>query len=115
EKIPNVIKQATLQQALVEITRKKLGMVVIYNEEMQIAGIFTDGDLRRVFSMKIDLNNAKIADLMTAGGIRVKPDMLAIDALNLMKEHHISSLLVTKVDRLIGVIHLHDLLHAGII
>ncbi|MFP3037015.1 MAG: arabinose-5-phosphate isomerase KdsD [Arsenophonus sp. ER-BJ3-MAG3] len=115
EKIPNVIKQATLQQALVEITRKKLGMVVIYNEEMQIAGIFTDGDLRRVFSMKIDLNNAKIADLMTAGGIRVKPDMLAIDALNLMQEHHISSLLVTKVDRLIGVIHLHDLLHAGII
>lgn len=113
--IPNVPKQATLQQALVEITRKKLGMVVICNEEMQIEGIFTDGDLRRVFAMNIDLNNAQIADVMTTGGIRVKPDMLAIDALNLMQQHHITSLLIAKADTLIGVIHLHDLLQAGII
>ncbi|AMA65007.1 Arabinose 5-phosphate isomerase KdsD [Candidatus Arsenophonus lipoptenae] len=113
--IPNVRKQATLQQALIEITRKKLGMVVICDTKMQIEGIFTDGDLRRVFSMKIDLNSAKIADLMTHGGIRVNPNMLAIDALNLIQQYHISSLLVAKKDILIGVIHLHDLLHAGII
>ncbi|MGP1939420.1 MAG: arabinose-5-phosphate isomerase KdsD [Arsenophonus sp. ET-DL9-MAG3] len=113
--IPNVTKQATLQQALVEITRKKLGMVVICNEEMQIEGIFTDGDLRRIFAMNIDLNNTKIADVMTTGGIRIKSDMLAIDSLNLMQQYHITSLLVEKTNILIGVIHLHDLLRVGII
>ncbi|MDT9587255.1 MAG: arabinose-5-phosphate isomerase KdsD [Candidatus Arsenophonus melophagi] len=115
KKIPTVSKKATLQQALVEITRKKLGMVVICSEEMQIEGIFTDGDLRRVFETNIDLNNAKIVNVMTTGGIRVNPEMLAIDALNLIQKHHITSLLVERVDRLLGVIHLHDLLQAGII
>ncbi|MGP1931381.1 MAG: arabinose-5-phosphate isomerase KdsD [Arsenophonus sp. ET-YP4-MAG3] len=113
--IPNVTKQATLQQALVEITCKKLGMVVICNEKMQIEGIFTDGDLRRVFAMNIDLNNTKIADVMTVGGIRIKSDMLAIDSLNLMQQYHITSLLVEKTNTLVGVIHLHDLLQVGII
>ncbi len=115
EKIPKVTKKATLQQALVEITRKKLGMLVICNEEMQIEGIFTDGDLRRIFAMNINLNNVKISDVMTVGGIRANPDILAIDALNLMQQHHITSLLVSKSNILIGIIHLHDLLQAGII
>ncbi|AYA42006.1 arabinose-5-phosphate isomerase KdsD [Xenorhabdus nematophila] len=113
--IPRVSRTATLREALVEITRKKLGMTVICNDNMQIQGIFTDGDLRRIFDMGIDLNNAKIADVMTAGGIRIKPNSLAVDALNLMQSRHITSLLVTEGDTLLGVLHMHDLLQAGVV
>lgn len=113
--IPCITKQATLQQALIEIACKKLGVVVICNEEMKIEGIFTDVDLRRLFKMNVDLNNAKIADLIIAKGIRITSDMLAIDALNLMQQYHITSLLVVKADILIGIIQLHDILRAGII
>ncbi|SUC21323.1 D-arabinose 5-phosphate isomerase [Proteus mirabilis] len=83
--IPRVSKEATLREALVEITRKKLGMTVICDDNMLINGIFTDGDLRRIFDLGIDLNNAKISDVMTKGGIRISPDSLAVEALNLMQ------------------------------
>ncbi|HID5222644.1 TPA: arabinose-5-phosphate isomerase KdsD [Proteus mirabilis] len=115
--IPRVSKEATLREALVEITRKKLGMAVICDDNMLINGIFTDGDLRRIFDLGIDLNNAKISDVMTKGGIRISPDSLAVEALNLMQAKHITSLLVTEPDSdiLLGVLHMHDLLQAGVV
>ncbi|EMR3754156.1 arabinose-5-phosphate isomerase KdsD [Proteus mirabilis] len=115
--IPRVNKEATLREALVEITRKKLGMTVICDDNMLINGIFTDGDLRRIFDLGIDLNNAKISDVMTKGGIRISPDSLAVEALNLMQAKHITSLLVTEPDSdiLLGVLHMHDLLQAGVV
>ncbi|MDR2989922.1 MAG: CBS domain-containing protein, partial [Providencia alcalifaciens] len=113
--VPHIPKSATLREALVEITRKKLGMTVICDDDMNIQGIFTDGDLRRIFDMGIDLNNAKIADLMTPGGIRVAPGMLAVEALNLMQSRHVTSLLVADGDQLVGVLHMHDLLQAGVV
>lgn len=115
--IPRVSKEATLREALVEITRKKLGMTVICDDNMLINGIFTDGDLRRIFDLDIDLNNAKISDVMTKGGIRISPDSLAVEALNLMQAKHITSLLVTEPDSdiLLGVLHMHDLLQAGVV
>ncbi|ATG16161.1 arabinose-5-phosphate isomerase KdsD [Providencia alcalifaciens] len=113
--VPHIPKSASLREALVEITRKKLGMTVICDDDMKIQGIFTDGDLRRIFDMGIDLNNAKIADLMTPGGIRVAPGMLAVEALNLMQSRHVTSLLVADGDQLVGVLHMHDLLQAGVV
>ncbi|AXH64098.1 arabinose-5-phosphate isomerase KdsD [Providencia huaxiensis] len=113
--IPHIPKSASLREALVEITRKKLGMTVICDDDMNIEGIFTDGDLRRIFDMGIDLNNAKIADLMTPGGIRVSPTMLAVEALNLMQSRHVTSLLVANDNKLVGVLHMHDLLQAGVV
>lgn len=115
DEIPHIPKSASLREALVEITRKKLGMTVICDDDMNIEGIFTDGDLRRVFDMGIDLNNAKIADLMTPGGIRVSPTMLAVEALNLMQSRHVTSLLVANDNKLVGVLHMHDLLQAGVV
>jgi arabinose-5-phosphate isomerase len=113
--IPRVSPDASLRDALLEITRHNLGLTVICDDLMMIKGIFTDGDLRRVFDMDIDLNNAKIADLMTAGGIRVPPTMLAVDALNLMESRHITALLVADGDQLLGVVHMHDMLRAGVV
>ncbi|MEX9871931.1 arabinose-5-phosphate isomerase KdsD [Providencia rettgeri] len=115
DEIPHIPKNASLREALVEITRKKLGMTVICDDDMNIEGIFTDGDLRRIFDMGIDLNNAKIADLMTPGGIRVSPTMLAVEALNLMQSRHVTSLLVANDNKLVGVLHMHDLLQAGVV
>ncbi|MGO2337258.1 arabinose-5-phosphate isomerase KdsD [Providencia sp.] len=115
EDIPYIAKTATLREALVEITRKKLGMTVICDDNMNIEGIFTDGDLRRIFDMGVDLNNAKIADLMTPGGIKIAPSMLAVEALNLMQSKHVTSLLVAENNKLVGVLHMHDLLQAGVV
>lgn len=115
DEIPHVSAEASLRDALLEITRKNLGMTVICDDLMKIAGIFTDGDLRRVFDMGIDLNSAKIADVMTLGGIRVRPNMLAVDALNLMQQRHITAVLVADGDQLLGVVHMHDMLRAGVV
>lgn len=115
EDMPITAHGASLRDALLEITRKNLGMTVICDNELTIEGIFTDGDLRRVFDMGIDLNQARIADLMTVGGIRVSPNALAVDALNLMQSRHITSVLVAHENRLVGVVHMHDMLRAGVI
>ncbi|MBP2838216.1 arabinose-5-phosphate isomerase KdsD [Dickeya parazeae] len=115
DEIPRVGQDASLRDALLEITRKNLGMTVICSPDDRIEGIFTDGDLRRVFDMNIDLNSAGIADVMTRGGIRVTPQTLAVDALNLMQSRHITSLLVAEGDRLLGIVHMHDMLRAGVV
>ncbi|WP_225639339.1 arabinose-5-phosphate isomerase KdsD [Candidatus Profftia sp. (ex Adelges kitamiensis)] len=113
--IPKVNRDASLRDALLEITRKKLGLTVICDKWMKIEGIFTDGDLRRIFNTNIDLNHAKIADVMTCGGISIQSNVLAVDALNLMQDRHITSLLVTNGKQLIGVVHMHDMLRAGVV
>lgn len=113
--IPITRRDASLRDALLEMTRKNLGMTVICDDKRNIEGIFTDGDLRRVFDMGVDLNQARIADLMTAGGIRILPNTLAVEALNLMQSRHITSVLVAEQNRLVGVVHMHDMLRAGVI
>lgn len=115
DEIPRVNVTATLRDALLEITRKNLGMTVVCNNDMNIIGIFTDGDLRRVFDTNIDMRNACIADIMTPGGIRIQPTMLAVDALNLMQSRHVTCVLVAEGDHLLGVVHMHDLLRAGVV
>lgn len=113
--IPHVSKTASLRDALLTITRKGLGMVVICDNLMKIEGIFTDGDLRRVLDMDADVRTLNIAEIMTPGGVRVRPGTLAVDALNLMQSRHITSVLVADGDQLIGVVHMHDLLRAGVV
>lgn len=90
-------------------------MTVIVEEDMTIAGIFTDGDLRRVIDMGINFQSTLIEKVMTPGGIRVTPNMLAVDALNVMQSKNITSLLVADNNRLVGVVHMHDMLRAGVV
>ncbi|MGC0101563.1 CBS domain-containing protein, partial [Enterobacter asburiae] len=115
DEIPHVSKEASLRDALLEITRKNLGMTVVCDGLMKIQGIFTDGDLRRVFDMGVDVRTLGIADVMTPGGIRVRPGTLAVDVLNLMQSRHITSVMVADGDQLLGVVHMHDLLRAGVV
>jgi arabinose-5-phosphate isomerase len=114
--IPKVLPTATLRDAVVEITRQKLGMTAIVDENQQVKGIFTDGDLRRIFEQSIDIHTTVIAEVMTVGCKTVGANYLAVDALSLMQNHQITSLLVVdENNQLIGVLHLHDLLRAKVI
>lgn len=113
--LPHVTRDASLRDALLEITRKNLGLTVIVDDLMKIEGIFTDGDLRRIFDMGIDFQRATIGEVMTPGGIRVRPNMLAVEALNLMQTKNITSILVADDDHLLGVVHMHDMLRAGVV
>ena len=115
DELPHVTRDASLRDALLEITRKNLGLTVIVDDLMKIEGIFTDGDLRRIFDMGIDFQRATIGEEMTPGGIRVRPNMLAVEALNLMQTKNITSILVADDDHLLGVVHMHDMLRAGVV
>lgn len=114
DEIPHVKKTASLRDALLEVTRKNLGMTVICDDNMMIEGIFTDGDLRRVFDMGVDVRQLSIADVMTPGNT-CAPRILAVEALNLMQSRHITSVMVADGDHLLGVLHMHDLLRAGVV
>ena len=114
--IPAVAQDASLRDALMEMTAKGLGMTAIVDGEGRAVGIFTDGDLRRCLDRDIDVRAAKIADVMIPGGKRIAPDRLAVEALNLMEEKKINALLIVDNDeRLCGALNMHDLLRAGVV
>ena len=114
--IPSVAETALVRDAVLEMTAKKLGMTAVVNEENQVKGIFTDGDLRRLFEREGDFNATPIVRLMTAGCQRIKPDRLAAEALRMMEEKRINALLVVdQENQLIGALNMHDLLHAGVV
>lgn len=113
--IPRVNNDALLKTALVEITQKKLGMTAVVNQHDQLMGIFTDGDLRRALDNHTDIHHTPIHQVMTKTPKVIKPDMLAYEALRLMEKNKITALIVTnEINHPIGVIHLHDILRAGV-
>lgn len=114
--IPAVARHVLLKDALMEMTRKSLGMTAIVDEERRILGIFTDGDLRRALDKRIDIHRAPISDVMTRNCVTATADLLAAEALNIMQTHKINALLVENSDGLlIGALNMHDLLRAGVI
>jgi len=116
ERIPVVLHSDTLSHAVVEMSRKGLGMTAIVDEAFKVIGVFTDGDLRRVFDKKIDLHQVLIAEVMTRGGKSVQANQLAVDALTVMQQYKITALLVTDAEHyLVGALHMHDLLRAGVV
>ncbi|MFA5939104.1 MAG: KpsF/GutQ family sugar-phosphate isomerase [Sinimarinibacterium sp.] len=116
ERLPTVPADATLSAALLEMTRKGLGMTAVVTPQREVIGVFTDGDLRRVLDQGTDVRSATIAEVMTKGGKSARADQLAAEAVTLMEKHKITALLVKDADnRLVGVVHMHDLLRAGVV
>lgn len=113
--VPQIAPQASLRDAVLSMTQHGLGMTVICDEQQRVQGLFTDGDLRRALDSALDLHHTRIGDLMTPGGLRISAHCLAMEALELMHAHRITTLLVMAEERLEGVLHLHDLLKAGIV
>lgn len=114
--MPAVQGNASFSDALEEMTTKGLGMTAVIDEQQQLLGIFTDGDLRRAFDMDIDLKHALIADVMTKGSITVNANMLAAAALKIMDEKKINSMaVVDNNNKVVGALNMHDMLRAGVI
>jgi len=114
--IPRVGLDTPLSDALVEMTRKGLGMTAVVDDRGNLAGVFTDGDLRRTIDQKIDLHAALVRDLMTADCKTVHPGMLAAEALQIMDSTKINALPVVDTDNeLVGALNMHDLLRAGVV
>ena len=116
ERLPKVAPDAALTTALLEMTRKGLGMTAIVDAQSRVLGVYTDGDLRRTLEQGVDVRTAKIADVMTRGGKSVRSDHLAAEAVQLMEKHKITALLVVdEAGLLVGAIHMQDLLRAGVV
>jgi len=114
--VPMVSPETPLVEALLEITRKGLGMTAIVDADGRPVGVFTDGDLRRVIERMHDFSNIQIRDVMHADPRRVRPEQLAVDAVAVMEEFRINQMLVVDADdRLVGALHIHDLTRAKVI
>ena len=116
EALPSVSLDATLKTALLEMTRKGLGMTAIVNAQGKVAGLFTDGDLRRALEHPLDFAQAKVADLMTRNPRTIREDELAVVAVERMDTLKINGLLVVDDSHtLVGALNMHDLLKAGVV
>jgi len=114
--IPNVKMGTNIEQALFEITQKRLGMTAITDEDNCVKGIFTDGDLRRAFDANIDLKKTVIEKVATLNPVTIQSNKLAVSAAQLMEQYNVHGLLVVDEDNhLVGALNIHDLLKAGVV
>lgn len=114
--LPAVNQDTPLTQALVEMTQKGLGITTVVDPQGQLCGVFTDGDLRRVIDNKTDINQARIQEVMSAKPRCIPPHMLAAEALGMMEKQSITALVVADdAKQALGVVHMHDILKAGIL
>jgi arabinose-5-phosphate isomerase len=115
--LPKVGPGATVTQALVEMSRTRLGLTAVVSADDGLLGVFTDGDLRRALDdAQIDLRQTPVCELMTRGGKHINAERLAVEAARMMEEHQISALLVVDAQqRLVGALNFHDLLRARVV
>ncbi|MDH4021768.1 MAG: KpsF/GutQ family sugar-phosphate isomerase, partial [Gammaproteobacteria bacterium] len=113
--IPRVAPDTPLARGLVEMTRKGLGMTAVIDAQNRLAGIFTDGDLRRVLDRNIDVHRTAMQDVMTANCKTISPGVLAAEAVHLLEQFKINGLLIVDDSRqVVGALNIHDLLRAGV-
>jgi arabinose-5-phosphate isomerase len=113
--LPTVRAETPLTEGLLEMSRKRLGLTAIVDGNGKVAGIFTDGDLRRALDRDIDVHKSTMADVMTRGGRSIGPNELAAEAVLMMEKHSINGLLVLDENGvLVGALNVHDLLRAGV-
>ncbi|MEP6950307.1 MAG: KpsF/GutQ family sugar-phosphate isomerase [Ginsengibacter sp.] len=112
---PAVKSDSLLKDVIIEITKKRLGATVILDEEENVLGIITDGDLRRMLEKGLSPADVKAKDIMSLHPKTIESAELAVDALDLMRKKNITQLVVTENNRYAGIVHLHDLVREGII
>lgn len=112
---PKILPAATIKAVIVEMTQKRLGAAVVVDEKEKILGIITDGDLRRMLERTTSFENLQAKDIMSINPKKIAGDVLAVNALEEMRTHNISQLIVEDNGTYAGIIHLHDLVKEGII
>jgi arabinose-5-phosphate isomerase len=114
--MPVVRADATLTDAIVEISEKRLGMTAAVDEGGQVVGVFTDGDLRRALGRGLDPHVTRVEDVMSGNPAAIEPDTLAVEAVQRMQDRKVQGLLVLDENGdLVGVLNFQDLLHSGVV
>lgn len=114
--LPIVHEDTSISLALKEVNEKKLGMTCVVDNQNSLVGIYTDGDIRRTLIQAFDIQNTPIKAVMTPNGKTIKPESLAAEALAMMQKYAITSLVITdNAQKPVSILHIHDLLRAGII
>ena len=114
--IPRVDHQVSLQQAILEMTTKKLGVTTVTDSAHRLQGVITDGDLRRFLEKGLDFRTVRVGELASKNPKTIGPDELAARAVQTMEQFSITSLVVVdEAGQMVGVIHLHDLLRSGVV
>ena len=114
ELIPVVLQDDKLARGLIEMSEKALGMTAIINKKEELVGIFTDGDLRRTLEANVDIQTTLMKEVMTQNCITVKPNLLAVKAVEIIQENKITSLVVIEENKIVGALNIHDLFRAGV-
>ncbi|HRE39250.1 MAG TPA: KpsF/GutQ family sugar-phosphate isomerase [Chitinophagaceae bacterium] len=112
---PRVLSTQSLKEVIVEMTAKRLGLTAVVDEDNNLLGIITDGDLRRMLEKNVAIDAVKAGDIMTKHPKAIGPDELAIEALDMLRKNEISQLAVVQDKKYLGIIHLHDLIREGLI
>ena len=116
EQVPIVSQHASIKDALLEISKKGLGMTAVVDDSGKLAGIFTDGDLRRILDQRFDIHSNSIAEVMTRHCITANSQMLAAEALQIMQQKKINGLIILDDNQIpVGAMNMHDLLRAGVL
>ena len=114
--VPAVLETASFKEAVLEISRGRMGMTAVVDPQQRVRGIFTDGDLRRSLEKGIDFERATMAVLMTPGPRTIRPEALAVEAVQLMERHKVNQLLVVdERGGLAGALNMHDLFRAKVL
>ncbi|WP_105253643.1 KpsF/GutQ family sugar-phosphate isomerase [Pseudoalteromonas sp. T1lg75] len=116
DSVPRSHQSQSIREALLEISSKGLGMTAVINDDQQLVGLFTDGDLRRVLEQRIDIHNTALLEVMTPNCTTANANILAAEALNIMEQKRINGLIVIdQARRPVGALNMQDLLRAGVI
>jgi arabinose-5-phosphate isomerase len=116
QELPQVTPDALLSSALMEMTAKGFGMTTVVDDQEQLIGVFTDGDLRRSLDLGIDISKAIMSEVMTVKPMTIPHNRVAAEALGIMDKKKITALVVeNESQQAIGLLHMHDLLKAGIV
>nr|WP_314898874.1 KpsF/GutQ family sugar-phosphate isomerase [uncultured Deefgea sp.] len=115
ERLPVVMENVPLRDALLEISRKGLGMTAVVNTAGELVGVYTDGDLRRTLDRDIDIRATPVSAVMTPNPATIEASRLAAEAVQVMESRRINGLLVQDQGRLVGALNMHDLLRARVV
>jgi arabinose-5-phosphate isomerase len=112
---PKVLRDTMLPETVIEMTSKRLGATAVVNEDGSVYGIITDGDLRRMLQRRQPIQGVTAKDICTVSPKSIEPGELAVNALDILRQHDITHLIVSKDNQYLGILHLHDLVKEGLI
>ena len=115
DNLPIIDEESLISDVIVEVSSKRMGSAAILDKDKKLAGIFTDGDVRRLLEKTTDISKVRVKDIMNTNPKTIHPEEYAVKALQFLEEKQILQLIVMEDEKLVGFLHLHDILKEGIV